>query len=153
MINQHDADLLVRIHIDGQPLESHDPATGAALYGLAGIPHSRYLFREVAGDAEDEPIEPTDQPIHLQPDDHFYSQTAFKVWVLYNGVKKPFEVRPEETVKRLLEEAIRIFGAANPHTLSLFKGGTELPDGQTFKEAGVKPHDLLLLRPGAVKGG
>jgi hypothetical protein len=78
----------------------------------------------------------------------------FTVEVLYNGVKKKFEARPEETVKHLLEQAIRAFGSVpNPHTLSLYKDGKELPDGQTLKEAGVKPHDLLLLRPGAVKGG
>ena len=42
----------------------------------------------------------------------------FTVKVLYNGVVKTFEVRPQETVKYLLEEAIRVFGAANPHTAS-----------------------------------
>jgi hypothetical protein len=77
----------------------------------------------------------------------------FKVKVLYNGVDKIFEVRPKETVKYLLDEAIRVFGAANPHTLSLYKGGAELADGQTLKEAGVKPDDQLLLRPSKVKGG
>jgi hypothetical protein len=37
--------------------------------------------------------------------------------VLYNGLKKRFEVRPEETVKHLLDQAIRAFGSipkANP---------------------------------------
>jgi hypothetical protein len=77
----------------------------------------------------------------------------FTVKVLYNGVDKSFEVRPVETVKHLLDEAIRVFGAANPHTLSLYEGGTELADGQTLKEAGVKPDDRLLLRPSKVKGG
>lgn len=77
----------------------------------------------------------------------------FTVKVLYNGVVKTFEARPEETVKHLLDEAIRVFGAANPHTLSLYKGGAELADGQTLKEAGVEPNDQLLLRPSAVKGG
>lgn len=77
----------------------------------------------------------------------------FTVKVLYNGVFKTFEVRPEGTVKHLLDEAIRAFGAANPHTLSLYKGGAELADGQTLKQAGVEPNDQLLLRPGAVKGG
>lgn len=77
----------------------------------------------------------------------------FTVKVLYNGLEKPFTVRAEETVKKLLDEAIRVFGAANPHTLSLYKGGTELADGATLKQAGVKPKDQLLLRPGAVKGG
>jgi len=74
--------------------------------------------------------------------------------VLYDGVKKPFVVRPEETVKRLLDQAISAFGPLpNPHTLSLYKAGKELPDGETLRQAGVKPHDVLLLRPSAVKGG
>src|SRR5690348_16377212 len=58
----------------------------------------------------------------------------FTVTVLYNGLEKPFTVRPEETVKKLLDEAIRVFGAANPHTLSLYKGGTELADGATLQQ-------------------
>ena len=77
----------------------------------------------------------------------------YTVTILYNGVEKPFQVRPEETVRRLLDQAIRIFGAAAPHTLSLYKGGAELPDTATLKQAGVKPKDQLLLRPSAVKGG
>jgi chromosome segregation ATPase len=77
----------------------------------------------------------------------------FTVKVLYNGVVKTFEVRAEETVKHLLDEAIRAFGAVNPHTLSLYKEGKELADEQTLKAAGVEPNDQLLLRPSAVKGG
>jgi hypothetical protein len=32
-------------------------------------------------------------------------------------------------------------------------GGKELPDAETLKQAGVKPNDVLLLRPSTVKGG
>jgi hypothetical protein len=78
----------------------------------------------------------------------------FTVEILYDGVKKKFEVRAEETVKALLEKAIAAFGPLpNPHMLSLYKGGNELSDTQTLKDAGVKPHDVLLLRPSKVKGG
>ena len=78
----------------------------------------------------------------------------FTVEILYDGVKKKFEVRAEETVKALLDKALAAFGPLpNPHTLSLYKGGDELSDSQTLKEAGVKPHDILLLRPSKVKGG
>ena len=79
---------------------------------------------------------------------------AFAVEILYDGVKKKFEVRAEETVKALLDKAIAAFGPLpNPHTLALYKGGDELSDTQTLKEAGVKPKDILLLRPSKVKGG
>lgn len=78
----------------------------------------------------------------------------FTVEILYDGVKKRFEVRAEERVKALLDKALAAFGPLpNPHTLSLYKGGDELSDSQTLKEAGVKPHDVLLLRPSKVKGG
>lgn len=78
----------------------------------------------------------------------------FIVDVLYNGVKKRFDVRPHETVKHLLDKATQAFGPIqNPHLLSLYKDGTELVDSQILKEAGVKPDALLLLRPSAVKGG
>jgi hypothetical protein len=79
----------------------------------------------------------------------------FEVIVLYNGVKKPFEVRRDELVKMLLNEAIRTFGPINnPHLLGLFtKSGVELTDDQIIEAAGVKPHEELLLRPSSVRGG
>jgi hypothetical protein len=78
----------------------------------------------------------------------------FAVEVLYDGVKKKFTVGVEETVKQLLGQAIGAFGPLpNPHTLSLYKDGKELADSQTIKEAGIKPCDVLLLRPSTVKGG
>jgi hypothetical protein len=79
----------------------------------------------------------------------------FKVGVIYNGVDKPFEVRREELTVRLLDQARQAFGTIpNPHLLSLFtKAGVELNDDQTIEQAGVKPHDVLLLRPGTVRGG
>jgi Zn-dependent metalloprotease len=78
----------------------------------------------------------------------------FEVKVLYNGVKKPFEVRLEEKVAKLREQAISTFGPiTNPHLLGLFKDGKELKDTDTIKEAGVKPCDELLLRPSEVRGG
>jgi hypothetical protein len=79
---------------------------------------------------------------------------AFRVEVIYDGVRKPFEVRLEETVNQLLAQAISAFGPLpNPHTLALFKDGRELLDAQTIKDAGIKPCDVLLLRPSTVKGG
>ncbi len=80
---------------------------------------------------------------------------GFKVTVLYNGLERDIRAKPTEPVKTLLADAIAAFpGVANPHTLSLFtKDGRELNDNQTVHDAGVKPHETLLLRPGAVKGG
>jgi hypothetical protein len=45
----------------------------------------------------------------------------FEVTVLYNGVPKEFEVRLDELVQRLLEQARQAFGQiTNPHLLGLF---------------------------------
>ena len=79
----------------------------------------------------------------------------FKVTVLYNGVPKQFEVRRDELVQRLLDQARQAFGPINnPHLLGLFtKAGVELNDNQTIEAAGVKPDEVLLLRPSTVRGG
>ena len=79
----------------------------------------------------------------------------FTVEVLYNGVKKPFEVRRDELVNTLLDKAIKEFGPIpNPHTLSLFtEGGDEFGGAKTIEAAGVRPGEVLLLRPSQVKGG
>ena len=79
----------------------------------------------------------------------------FEVTVLYNGVPKKFEVSRDELVQRLLEQARQAFGPINnPHLLGLFtKDGVELTDNQTIEAAGVKPHEVLLLRPSTVRGG
>jgi hypothetical protein len=79
----------------------------------------------------------------------------FKVEIIYDGAKKPFEVRRDELVKSLLDQAIGVFGPLpNPHTLSLFTAtGRELPDSETIEAAGIKPDEILLLRPSKVKGG
>lgn len=78
----------------------------------------------------------------------------FDVEIIYDGVKKAFEVRLEETVKALLDKAINAFGPLpSPHTLALYIGTNELQDGLTLAQAGVKPCETLLLRPSMVKGG
>lgn len=83
-----------------------------------------------------------------------HEKNGFSVDVVYDGVKKPFQARPQEKVNVLREQAIAAFGPIpQPHLLGLFKDGKELPDGDSIKDAGVKPHDVLLLRPSTVRGG
>jgi hypothetical protein len=79
----------------------------------------------------------------------------FKVEVSYNGVNKGFEVRAEELVSKLLQQAIEKFGPIPaPHTMALYNAsGNELTDSLTIKAAAIKPGDHLLLRPSKVKGG
>jgi hypothetical protein len=71
----------VRVHIDREPYETETPTTGAALYKLAGIGPKFDLFREAAGDAEDEFIARDDTPVHLTEDEHFYSQKDYRIVV------------------------------------------------------------------------
>jgi len=80
---------------------------------------------------------------------------GFKVVVIYNGQRKPLEVANAQTISDVLVRAIALFGSLpNPHTLSLFtedKG--ELKDEWTVREAGLTPHEEVLLRPSTVKAG
>ena len=82
MNDQHQhADLLIGVHIDREPYDSPDHTTGAALYALGSVAPHHDLFREVAGDAEDELIERNHRPVRLNQDEHFYSQKAFTIIV------------------------------------------------------------------------
>jgi hypothetical protein len=75
--------------------------------------------------------------------------------VIYNGLTKDIKVELTETVKQVLDAAILVFGPLpQPHTLALYnQAGQELSDAQTVEQAGIRPHDKLLLRPSQVKGG
>lgn len=79
----------------------------------------------------------------------------FPVSIIYNGMEKHETVEPDETIRQVLDRAIRIFGPLpQPHTLALFnEAGRELPDSETVRQAGIKPKDRLLLRPSQVRGG
>lgn len=78
-----------------------------------------------------------------------------EITVIYNGVSREVSFHPNELVDVIRQRAIAVFGITqNPHLLSLWtEAGSELPDNVTAHAAGIHPHDRLLLRPGAVKGG
>lgn len=78
-----------------------------------------------------------------------------QVGVLYNGATKEFRYKPNERVDHLLEAAIAAFAiSANQHLLSLFSpAGAELSDTAKLEAAGVHAGEVLVLRPGVVKGG
>ena len=83
------------------------------------------------------------------------AEKKFVVEIVYNGVTKPLQVQPEEQVTALLQKAIATFGITqNPHLLSLFRqDGSVVPENESVERAGLKPGEILLLRPNAVKGG
>lgn len=74
---------LVRIHINRVAVETSNPTTGEALCALADLEQHEKLYREVAGNEEDERIRRDETPIHLTQDQHFYSQKALDI--LVNG--------------------------------------------------------------------
>jgi hypothetical protein len=77
------------------------------------------------------------------------------VTVVYNGVEKTLDANVHQTVRALLEHAVRAFSiTSNPHILSLFNdAGTELNDQISVEQAGIHQGSELLLRASAVKGG
>jgi hypothetical protein len=79
----------------------------------------------------------------------------FTVEIVYNGVTKPLEVESEQRITAVLQHAIALFGITqNPHLLSLFRqDGSQVPETENVEGAGLKPAEVLLLRPNAVKGG
>jgi hypothetical protein len=70
--NKHE----VRIHIDQKPLHSPSPTTGADLYELGQVADGKVLYKEVAGDQEDELIRIDSPKIDLTQDEHFHSGEA-----------------------------------------------------------------------------
>jgi hypothetical protein len=82
-------------------------------------------------------------------------EKKFALQIVYNGIEKPLQVEPEESVTAVLQKAIAEFRITqNPHLLSLFRqDGTVVQENQSVERAGLKPGEVLLLRPNAVKGG
>ena len=79
----------------------------------------------------------------------------YEILVVYNGVTKSITVEPHQQVEAILKHAITLFNITqNAHLLSLFReDGSVVPEHQSVADAGIKPGELLALRPNAVKGG
>jgi len=82
-------------------------------------------------------------------------EKKFAVEIIYNGITKNLEVEGEEQVAAVLQKAIGEFRITqNPHLLSLYRqDGSLVPENESVERAGIKPREVLLLRPNAVKGG
>jgi hypothetical protein len=79
----------------------------------------------------------------------------FDITIIYNGVEKKLKVETTDTVKHVLDRAIQIFNAQQPHLLALWtESGQEITnETQTVKDAGIHEDDKLILRPSQVRGG
>jgi hypothetical protein len=82
-------------------------------------------------------------------------EKRFDVEVVYNGIGKSLQVEQQESVAVVLQRAIAEFRITqNPHLLSLFRqDGSVVPENESVECAGIRPREVLLLRPNAVKGG
>jgi hypothetical protein len=82
-------------------------------------------------------------------------EKKFDVEVAYNGIGKSLQVEPQESVAVVLQKAIAEFHITqNPHLLSLFRqDGSVVPENESVECAGIRPREVLLLRPNTVKGG
>ena len=89
---------------------------------------------------------------------------AFTIEISYNGVLKSVDVRPEQDVQAVLEEAIRLFSVQQqPHQLGLFTeanvqvAGRPSDNGpeihQSVEQAGITKGQILILRQSVVQGG
>ncbi len=78
-----------------------------------------------------------------------------EVTVTYNGLEEELEYNPKSAVNALLQHALKTFSITdNAHVMALWTElGVELPIEGSVEDAGVKPGDVLVLRPSAVRGG
>jgi hypothetical protein len=128
----------VRIHIDREPYESPSPTSGAALY-LRGKVQSGYeLFKEVSGDREDVSIANNGEIVHLQEDEHFYTEPR-EITIFVNTRKK------EEQKRHLTYDQV-VALAFNPvptgptimFTITYRNGPRQNPEGELLPGGRVK---------------
>ena len=75
--------------------------------------------------------------------------------VTYNGLDKELQYNPESAMNALLERSLKAFNITdNAHVMALWTtAGVELPIEGSVEDAGVRPDDVLVLRPSTVRGG
>ncbi len=135
---------IVRIHINRVAINSPNPTTGEALYSLAEIPKREKLYREVAGDEEDERIPRDETPVHLKRDQHFYSQKVFDI--LVNGDDHEIDTN-HITYARVVDLYLGQGGQpSNEYLVKYSHGPVENPSGTLAPGQKVKVKDGMRFR-------
>ncbi|MER8865739.1 multiubiquitin domain-containing protein [Mesorhizobium sp. M0751] len=135
---------IVRIHINRVAINSPNPTTGEALYALADIKQHERLYREVAGDEEDERIPRDDTPIDLTQDQHFYSQKVFDI--LVNGDDHEIDTK-QITYARVVDLYLGQGGKpSNEYLVKYSHGPVENPSGTLAPGQKVKVKDGMRFR-------
>jgi hypothetical protein len=128
------------------------------LRDLASVPSDSDLVLECEDEADQIVKKGAEVDLSAAGVEHFHVRkrpSTFEIVVLYNGQKKPLNVSLSEFIRDVLPRAIALFGPLpNPHTLALFTADKgELNDAWTVQQAGLTPHEQVLLRPSTVKAG
>jgi len=89
---------------------------------------------------------------------HATVERKFKIEITYNGLTEPFHIDSDDLIGALRQHAVERFKITQqPHTFSLYRAdGSELDpsfDNKTVEQVGITPGELLVLRPGIVRGG
>jgi hypothetical protein len=81
--------------------------------------------------------------------------THTSVTISFNGQQATVDYQGHAEMESLLAHAREAFGANNQHTLGLYnEDGIELqPYTNSIDSFGIKPGQLLYLKPSTVKGG
>lgn len=81
--------------------------------------------------------------------------TNTSVIISFNGQRATVDYQGHADTESLLVHARNAFGANNQHTLGLYtEDGTELqPYTNSIDSFGIKPGQVLYLKPSTVKGG
>lgn len=134
----------VRIHINRVAIKSPNPTTGEALYALADLEKREKLYREVAGDEEDERIPRDETPIQLIKDQHFYSQKIFDI--LVNGDEHEIDTK-EITYDRVVDLYLGQGGKpSNEYLVKYSHGPVGNPSGTLAPGQKVKVKDGMRFR-------
>lgn len=134
----------IRIYINREPFESPDPTTGAALYALGKIGAHQELFREEAGNHEDDLVPNDTTLVRVNKDEHFYSQRDFHIIV---------NARQKVVTERFLSFAqVVALAFDNPptgpnimFTITYRNGPPKNPEGSLLEGQSVKIKDKMVF--------
>jgi Multiubiquitin len=137
----HESKTTVRIHIDEHEHHSPNPADGDALYELGHVKPGLELYREVAGDQEDQPVSRSKEHIDLNEDEHFHSGEPHhrEFTVIVNGQKKTVKTR-----RVSYEQAVKL--AFNPVPQNMIIKVTYF-NAAYEKEDSLKPGQKVKIKP------
>lgn len=138
----------VRVHVDGRPLELESPLSGHALYVAAHVRDDEVLYREVAGDHEDQLVPKDSLNVTLAQDEHFYSAHPHKVehTVVVNARQKTVS-GPKISFAHVVRLAFPD-GPPSPqtvYTVAYSNGPPRNPEGKMIPGQTVKIRDGMVF--------